>query len=123
MNAQIELLLDQARNLPDDQREEFLRDLLRSFAPKEKWPTEVREAVRKYDPRGLLQVEAFWDSESEMWVASSPDVEGLTTEAADLASLARKLAVIIPDLLDASGKLQDRDRCFELRAFPIALVA
>lgn len=34
------------------------------------------------------KVEAFWDSEAEVWVATSEDVPGLVTEASTIEVLA-----------------------------------
>ncbi|MBD2292298.1 DUF1902 domain-containing protein [Anabaena sphaerica FACHB-251] len=45
------------------------------------------------------QVEAFWDSEADVWVATSEDVPGLVTEASTIEVLTEKLRVIIPELL------------------------
>ncbi|MGM3305923.1 DUF1902 domain-containing protein [Anabaena sp. WFMT] len=45
------------------------------------------------------QVEAFWDAEAEVWVATSEDVPGLVTEASTIEVLTAKLRVIIPELL------------------------
>ncbi len=45
------------------------------------------------------KVEAFWDSEAEIWVATSKDVPGLVTEASTIEILTQKLRVIIPELI------------------------
>lgn len=45
------------------------------------------------------QVEAFWDAETEVWVATSEDVPGLVTEASTIEVLTEKLRVMIPELL------------------------
>ena len=50
-----------------------------------------------------IVVRAFWDPEAEVWVATSPDVPGLATEAATHAELYEKLQVMIPEFLEASG--------------------
>lgn len=52
-------------------------------------------------------VEARWDDEARVWVASSPDLRGLNTESDTLDALLKKLDVMIPDLLCASGELDD----------------
>lgn len=52
-----------------------------------------------------LQVRAFWDAETGVWVAESADVPGLVTEAPGLDSLKAKLGVLIPELLAAIGRL------------------
>jgi predicted RNase H-like HicB family nuclease len=50
-----------------------------------------------------IHVEALWDAEAEVWVASSDDVPGLTTEADTMEHLMQKLKVVIPELLHANG--------------------
>ena len=70
---------------------------------------------------GLVEitVNAEWDSEANVWVASSEDVPGLITEAETFEDLQRKLAVIIPELLEANGVLGDS----KIKEIPINLVA
>lgn len=46
-----------------------------------------------------FQVKTFWDSEAEVWVATSDDIPGLVTEAAMIEILGQKLRKIIPELL------------------------
>lgn len=48
-------------------------------------------------------VKAFWDSEAEVWVATSDDVAGLATEADTVDRLLKKLEVIVPELLEANA--------------------
>jgi predicted RNase H-like HicB family nuclease len=45
------------------------------------------------------KVEAFWDSEAEVWVATSEDVLGLVTEASTIEALTQKLREMIPELI------------------------
>uniref|UniRef100_B8HJN8 DUF1902 domain-containing protein n=1 Tax=Cyanothece sp. (strain PCC 7425 / ATCC 29141) TaxID=395961 RepID=B8HJN8_CYAP4 len=47
----------------------------------------------------VYQVDAFWDDEAAVWVATSEDVPGLATEADTIEALSQKLRTIIPDLL------------------------
>ncbi len=47
-------------------------------------------------------VEAFWDEEAKVWVATSDDVPGLATEADNLDILTSKLKVMIPELMIAN---------------------
>ncbi|GJD22273.1 Domain of unknown function DUF1902 [Rivularia sp. IAM M-261] len=47
-------------------------------------------------------IEAFWDSEAEVWVATSEDVPGLVTEAETIELLSSKLRVMIPELIFAN---------------------
>lgn len=46
-----------------------------------------------------FKVEAFWDSEAEVWVATSDDVPGLVTEASTIEILTQKLRDMIPELI------------------------
>lgn len=47
-------------------------------------------------------VRTRWDSEAQVWFASSDDVPGLATEAANLEALGAKLQTMIPELLEAN---------------------
>jgi predicted RNase H-like HicB family nuclease len=46
-----------------------------------------------------FKVQAFWDSDAEVWVATSEDVPGLVTEASTIEILTQKLREIIPELI------------------------
>jgi len=50
-----------------------------------------------------LTVNALWDEEAGVWVATSDDVRGLATEAETVDDLVVKLKIMIPELLDANG--------------------
>jgi hypothetical protein len=47
----------------------------------------------------VFQVNAFWDADSAVWVATSENVPGLATEADSLDELQRKLRSMVPELL------------------------
>ncbi|PSB27785.1 DUF1902 domain-containing protein [Stenomitos frigidus] len=47
----------------------------------------------------VYQVDAVWDNDASVWVATSDDVPGLATEADTIEALSRKLRDLIPDLL------------------------
>ena len=49
------------------------------------------------------KVEAFWDGEAKVWVATSDDIPGLATEANSLETLTKKLHNMIPELMIANG--------------------
>ena len=49
-----------------------------------------------------INVEAFWDEEAKVWVASSDDVPGLITEAPTMELLMQKIRVLIPELFRAN---------------------
>ena len=61
-----------------------------------------------------LIINAFWDEEAGVWVATSEDVIGLVTEADNVDSLVSKLKVMIPELLDANGLPGGADVTFQL---------
>ena len=47
----------------------------------------------------IFKVQAFWDAEASVWVATSEDIPGLVTEASTIELLTQKLRVIIPELI------------------------
>ncbi|MEH2347709.1 MAG: DUF1902 domain-containing protein [Nostoc sp.] len=48
--------------------------------------------------QNTLKIDAFWDKDAEVWVATSENVPGLVTEASTIESLTQKLRQIIPEL-------------------------
>ena len=66
-----------------------------------------------------ITVNAEWDPEAKVWVATSDDVPGLITEAETVEALAEKLSVMIPELLEANGILVGS----AAREVPINLIA
>lgn len=48
-------------------------------------------------------VRAIWDSEVQVWFASSNNVPGLVTEADNLEALEAKLQTMVPEILEANG--------------------
>ncbi len=46
------------------------------------------------------RVQAFWDAEAGVWVATSDDVPGLVAEASTLEGLLDDIRALIPDLLE-----------------------
>ena len=50
-------------------------------------------------------VQADWDPEGNVWVATSDDVPGLATEAETIEELTARLRTMIPELLEANGLL------------------
>ena len=53
--------------------------------------------------RGTIVVRAVWDSEAEVFVATSGDVPGLVAEGATFQELQQKVAVLIPELLELNS--------------------
>ena len=45
----------------------------------------------------VFRVDAIWDSEAGVWVATSDDVSGLATEAETIEALSEKLRLIVPE--------------------------
>ena len=65
--------------------------------------------------RDVFEVLAKWDSEAGVWVAESEDVPGLVAEADSPNHLARKLRILIPELLELNGVSADRTAKFHVR--------
>lgn len=63
---------------------------------------------------GQVVVNARWDKEASVWVATSTDVPGLVAEAESVEALITKLCVLIPELLDANGYADADDVSFAL---------
>lgn len=57
------------------------------------------------DSTNVYHVQADWDPEASVWVATSDDVPGLVTEAETIEALTDRLRTMIPDLLEANGLL------------------
>jgi len=55
--------------------------------------------------RSLL-VRADWDAEASVWVATSPDLLGLVTEAPSIEALRAKLPGIAYDLLEGTDPIE-----------------
>jgi predicted RNase H-like HicB family nuclease len=66
-----------------------------------------------------ITVNAEWDQEAKVWVATSDDIPGLITEADTVEALTEKRSVIIPELLEANGALVGS----AVREVPISLIA
>jgi Domain of unknown function (DUF1902) len=61
-----------------------------------------------------FRIQADWDPEARVWVATSDDVPGLATESSTLESLAEKLRALVPELLAANGLLPTETFSLEL---------
>ena len=55
--------------------------------------------------RSAVRVRAEWDDEAQVWVAESPNLPGLVTEADTIEALREKLRIIVPELLSYSPDL------------------
>ena len=52
-----------------------------------------------------INVTADWDTEVQVWIASSEDVPGLVAEAESLPTLVTKLQEIVPELYSLNRHL------------------
>ena len=53
---------------------------------------------------GVIQITAHWDDEANVWTATSEDVHGLVVEADSGAELVEEIRLVLPDLLELSGR-------------------
>ncbi len=51
-----------------------------------------------------ISIQARWDSEAGVWIATSADVPGLVVEAATWASMIDEVRLVLPDLMEVSGR-------------------
>ena len=63
-----------------------------------------------------FRVEAAFDREAGVWYVCESNIPGLATEAASLDELARKLAIMIPDLMQEAHEDIGADVPFDLIA-------
>jgi len=47
-----------------------------------------------------IHIDAHWDDEARVWIATSEDVPGLVVEAASWAQMIDEVRLVLPDLLD-----------------------
>lgn len=50
-------------------------------------------------------VNALWDPDAGVWVATSEDIAGLVTEAKTFEALLKKLRALIPQLMRLNGQI------------------
>jgi predicted RNase H-like HicB family nuclease len=55
-------------------------------------------------------IQADWDAEASVWVATSDDVPGLVTEAKTFDGLLKKLRTIVPELMELNGAMPKSGR-------------
>jgi predicted RNase H-like HicB family nuclease len=67
----------------------------------------------------VFKIESYWDEESEVWVASSDEIPGLSTEADTIEALMQKLRNIVPELLLLNQIIQSD----EVNAISIEIVS
>lgn len=50
-----------------------------------------------------IMIQAIWDSEASVWLATSEDVPGLVVEADSWPAMIEEVKLVLPDLLELSG--------------------
>jgi len=48
-------------------------------------------------------INAMWDADAAVWVATSDDVPGLVTESKTFEALLKKLRTLVPELLELNA--------------------
>jgi hypothetical protein len=54
-----------------------------------------------------INIEARWDAEASVWIATSNDVAGLVVEADTWPAMIEEVRLTLPDLLELSGERSD----------------
>jgi hypothetical protein len=54
-----------------------------------------------------INIDARWDDDAGVWIATSDDVAGLVVEADTWPSLIDEVKLVLPDLLELSGQRTD----------------
>jgi hypothetical protein len=55
-----------------------------------------------------ITIDARWDDEAGVWLATSADVPGLVVEAETWPSMIEEVRLVLPELLALSGQRQDQ---------------
>ena len=55
-----------------------------------------------------ITIDARWDDEANVWLATSPDVPGLVVEAETWPSMIGEVRIVLPELLSLSGRGEDQ---------------
>ena len=51
-----------------------------------------------------IDIQARWDAEASVWIATSRDVPGLVVEADSWPEMIEEVRLILPDLLEVRGE-------------------
>jgi hypothetical protein len=51
-----------------------------------------------------INIQARWDGEASVWIATSTDVPGLVVEADTWPGMIEEVRLILPELMELSGK-------------------
>jgi uncharacterized protein DUF1902 len=55
-----------------------------------------------------ITIQARWDGEASVWLATSEDVPGLVVEADTWPAMINEVQLVLPDLLEVSGLSADK---------------
>jgi hypothetical protein len=55
-----------------------------------------------------ISINARWDGEAAVWIATSEDVPGLVVEADTWPSMIEEVRLVLPDLLELSGQTTEK---------------
>jgi len=51
-----------------------------------------------------IDIQARWDSEASVWIATSSDVPGLVVEADTWPRMIEEVRLVLPDLMELTGR-------------------
>jgi hypothetical protein len=54
-----------------------------------------------------ITIDARWDGEAGVWIATSEDAPGLVVEAGTWPAMIDEVRLVLPDLLELSGRKSD----------------
>jgi hypothetical protein len=55
-----------------------------------------------------ITIQARWDGEASVWLATSKDVPGLVVEADTWPAMIEEVRIVLPELLEVSGERGDK---------------
>lgn len=67
-----------------------------------------------------IVVDAHWDDEAKVWIAVARDAIGLVTEAPNVEALEKRIALVLPDLLDGADSGTHEFELVTRRTHPLA---
>ena len=57
-----------------------------------------------------VTVNACWDADAEVWIATGRSIEGLVVEAGTWPELIEEIQLIVPDLLEVRAAIKTRSQ-------------
>jgi len=55
-----------------------------------------------------ISIDARWDGEASVWIATSNDVPGLVVEADTWPAMIEEVRLVLPELLELSGQRRNK---------------